>query len=63
VSPIAHRQRKNITVHGVPHLFGRESDVMRPFAPEIVAGNFGLAAGDCRVVRLDLAQAFFRTGG
>jgi hypothetical protein len=32
--------------------------MMRPFALEIVVGNFDFAAGDRRIVRLDLAQAF-----
>jgi len=36
-----------------PHLFGRERYVMRPFAREITAGDFALAAGhDLPTLRL-----------
>jgi hypothetical protein len=38
---------KNIepmAVHGVPHLFGRNRQVMRPFTLVITAGDFAFAA-------------------
>jgi hypothetical protein len=38
-----------LAVHEAPHLFGRKRDVMRPFALEIVAGNFALSAGHRRI--------------
>jgi hypothetical protein len=48
----------HLSVHGVPHFFGRERHVMRPFALEITAGDFAFAAGHlhspiglCRHVR------------
>jgi hypothetical protein len=52
-----------LAVHGVPHLFGRKRHVMRPFALEITAGDFALAAGHRRVAfvagTLNCAAAFW----
>jgi hypothetical protein len=37
-----------VTVLEAPHLFGRQCHVVRPFALEIPAGDFALAAGHPR---------------
>jgi hypothetical protein len=50
VSGVADRTRAaqyQFAIHGVPHFFGRERHVMRPFSLKIGAGDFALAAGHC----------------